>query len=312
MCYKPFPTIISRESQKPFRYCYACNKKHHESPDGTTIHPAARPSTQKQIQLAHAVLLATDPIVATPAAVAPPPYDTEYFNYNGLHLLSAKTPSTDPASTIASWLLRYMDSVASPHCTFDLLDTVDPFLLPEPLPIGSANGSIIYHLSPSSKIKLISLWALIRQGFTYSIGPHRAMTVLDSSGKHLCTCPPLLMAPPPSPTRRLLVAPVNPSFFIKEQVHRAVLCRQFHEFLCHPNDEALKTVLNQGTFAQYSPLVSADVDLMQSFFGSCVFCGVGMMHYQGLHSDSTSSPSAIGDQVFFNPYPLPCTTHGAR
>jgi hypothetical protein len=35
---------------------------------------------------------------------------------------------------------------------------------------------------------------------------------------------------------------------------------------------------------------------MQSFFGSCVSCGVGKMHYQDLHSDSTSSPSAaIGD-----------------
>jgi hypothetical protein len=107
----------------------------------------------------------------------------------------------------------------------------------------------------------------------------------------------MLMAPPP--TQRLLVAPANPSFFTKEQVHR--------------NDEALKTVLNQGTFAQYSPLVSADVDLTQSFFGSCVSCGVGKMHYQDLHSDSTSSPSAaIGDRVFFDPYPLPCTTHGGN
>ena len=51
-----------------------------------------------------------------------------------------------------------------------------------------------------------------------------------------------LMAPPP--TQRLLVAPANQSFFTKEQVHRAVLCRQLHEFLGHPNDEALKTVLN--------------------------------------------------------------------
>jgi hypothetical protein len=106
----------------------------------------------------------------------------------------------------------------------------------------------------------------------------------------------MLMAPPP--TRYLLVAPANPSFFTKEQVHRAVLCRQLHEFLGHPNDEALKIVLNQGTFSQYSPLVSTDFDFMQSFFGSCVSCGVGKLHYQDLHSDSTSSP-----------YPLPCTTH---
>ena len=149
-----------------------------------------------------------------------------------LHLLSAKVLSTDPASI--SWLLRYMDSAASLHCTFDLLDIVDPVLLPEPLSIGSANGSIIsathssrshlsplilVHYVPESKIKLISLGALTRQGFNYSIGPDKAMTVLDPSDKHL------LMAPPPPPTRRLLVAPANPSLFTKEQVY---------EFLGHP------------------------------------------------------------------------------
>jgi hypothetical protein len=248
-----------------------------------------------------------------------------------MHLLSATTLATDPSS-----LLWYLDSAASLHCTFDILDIVDPVQLPEPLPIGSANGGIIsathsgrshlsplilVHYVPESKVKLISLGALTRQRFTYSIGQDRAMTVFDPSGKHLFTCalqpnnvwtcPPILMAPPP--TRRLLVAPANPSFFTKEQVHRAVLCRQLHEFLGHPNDDALKTVLNQATFAQYSPLVSADVDLMQSFFESCVSCGVGKMHYQDLHSDSTSSPSAaIGDRVFFDPYPLPCTTHGGN
>jgi len=70
-----------------------------------------------------------------------------------------------------------MDSTASLHCTFDLLDVVDPVLLTEPLPIGSANGSIIYaalsgrsHLSSLIlvhyvKVKLISLGALTRQGF---------------------------------------------------------------------------------------------------------------------------------------------------
>jgi hypothetical protein len=131
MCHKPFPTIISRESQKPFSYCYAYNKKRCDSPDGTTtanpaarsppIPSAARPPRQKQIQLVHAVLLAAkaaDPIVATPAAVAPPSYDTVYFNYDSMNHLSATTLSTDPSS-----LLSYMDSAASLHCTFDLLCT---------------------------------------------------------------------------------------------------------------------------------------------------------------------------------------------
>jgi hypothetical protein len=136
---------------------------------------------------------AADPIVAKPAAVGPPPYDTEYFNYDSMHLLIATTLSTDPSS-----LLWYMDSAASLHCTFDILDIVDPVLLPEPLPISSANGSIISathsgrsHLSPlilvhyvtESKVKLISLGALTRQRFTYSIGPDRARTVLYPFGK---------------------------------------------------------------------------------------------------------------------------------
>jgi hypothetical protein len=84
---------------------------------------------------------------------------------------------------------------------------------------------ILVHYVPASKVKLISLGALTRPRFTYSIGPDRAMTVLDPSGKHLCTwtCPLPLMAP----------------------------------------------------------------------------CGVGKMHYQDLHSDSTSSSSAaIGNRVF--------------
>jgi hypothetical protein len=67
-----------------------------------------------------------------------------------MHLLSDTILSTDPSS-----LLWYKDRAASLHCTFDLLDIVDPVLLPESLPIGSANGSIIStthsgrsHLSP--------------------------------------------------------------------------------------------------------------------------------------------------------------------
>jgi hypothetical protein len=148
MCQKEFPTVISRDSQRPFRYCYTCNKKRRDTLDGTatatssnpparppTLPPAARhdsnrPPTPKQIQLAHAVLLAAqaeDPTVATPAAVGLPPYDTEYFNYDSMHLLSATTLMTDPSS-----LLWYMDSAASLHCTFDILDIVDPVLLPEP------------------------------------------------------------------------------------------------------------------------------------------------------------------------------------
>ena len=49
MCQKQFPTIISRESQRPFRYCYTCNKKRRDTPDGTATatssNPPARPPT---------------------------------------------------------------------------------------------------------------------------------------------------------------------------------------------------------------------------------------------------------------------------
>jgi len=168
LCQKPFPTVISRESQKPFRYCFNCNNKRREqlnipSTVATTNPatrppptPAARPPTQKQIQIAHAVFLAASaaaPPVAPPAAVTPLTYDAAYLNSfvqsNGLNILSATSPSTNPEP------LWYMDSGASLTCTFDILDLANPVLLPETLPIGSADGGIIYatdrghsHLSP--------------------------------------------------------------------------------------------------------------------------------------------------------------------
>ena len=54
-------------------------------------------------------------------------------NYDSMHLLGATTLTTDPSSRL--W---YMDSAASLHCNFDILDIVDPVPLPEPLPIGNA------------------------------------------------------------------------------------------------------------------------------------------------------------------------------
>ena len=67
---KTIPNDNFRESQRPFRYCYTCNKKRRDTPDGTatatsskpparppTNPPVARPPMQKQIQLVHAILL---------------------------------------------------------------------------------------------------------------------------------------------------------------------------------------------------------------------------------------------------------------
>jgi len=95
--------------------------------------------------------------------------------------------------------------------------------------------------------------------------------------------------------------PLNPVHFTKEMILRATQARQLHEFLCHPNDTALKSALDQGTFGQYSHLTSADVDLMTQFFGSCTSCRTGKFHYTDLHVSSTTTPSTIvGQQVFFD------------
>ena len=164
--------------------------------------------------------LAKDPLVAATAAIAPPPYDTEYFNYDSMHLLSAKTLSTDSAPTTDSRLLWYMDSAASLYCTFYLLDIVNPVALPEPASIGSSSiisathcgrsqlsPLILVHYVPESKV---SLGALTRQGFTplASISVPVPSRPTMSGPAHPCSWPRLLPG--------LLVAPANPSFFTKE------------------------------------------------------------------------------------------------
>ena len=85
-------------------------------------------------------------------------------------------------------------------------------LLPEPLPIGSANGGIIsathsghsnlsplilVHYIPESKVKLISLGALTRQRLTYNIGPDSALTHLSSISLPAPSSPKCLDLPTP-------------------------------------------------------------------------------------------------------------------
>jgi len=176
-----------------------------------------------RIQNAHAVLLAATaaaPTIAPPTAVTQLSYDAEYLNSfvenNGLNILSATSPSTDPEP------LWYMDSTASLTCTFDILDLVNPVRLPEPLPIGSANGVVIYatHRGP--------------------VSAHSGPLPSSLQGK----------------THQLRRS--DP-----ERIHSSI-----------EPDRAMT---------------------------------VGKIHYQDLHSESTSSPStAIGDRVFFDTYPLPC------
>lgn len=359
-CSKEFQTVKSKITGKNFILCYQCNKKRQIAQDtkGTTTTPVVRPPTAKQVQIAHAVLLAaqsTNPAPVTPPPAIQPIHDANYLNSfiqnNGLQLLSslrahevdvdvvlplAGSFSPAPATSSKPW---HMDSAASITCSDDINDLINPSILSAPLAIRGANGGILYathvghsHLSPlisvyfvpGSAVKLISLGALSRQGFTYSTGPDQSLTVLDPTRSILCKCslqsnnvwtfPRHLMEP--SSNKRIalpFLAPTDPIFFTKEEIKRAVLTRQLHDFLGHPNDEALKLVLDQGTFAQYSPLVPADVTIMSRLFGSCVSCAIGKIRYQDLHSDSTSSPSTvIGDKIFFDPQLLPCPSHGGN
>ena len=128
----------------------------------------------------------------------------------------------------------------------------------------------------------------IKHKFSYFSNPDETLTILDPERSHFCTCPmmsnntwtlPVHLLPPVtvnkdqhySPAGTLVTTgkqllpfrlPLNPAHFNREMVLRATQTRQLHEFLCHPSDRALKSTLNQGTFAQYSHLTPSDVDLM--------------------------------------------------
>jgi len=84
-----------------------------------------------------------------------------------------------------------------------------------------------------------------------------------------------------------------------------------HHFLCHPSDTALKSILDQGLLSRHTHLTSADVDLMRSFYGSCLACTIGKLSNQDLHITSDSSPSThIGQKVFFDLQLLTTTSLG--
>ena len=203
-----------------------------------------------------------------------------------------------------------------------LADLVLPALLPKPIPIGSANGSTLFatHVGSSSfdsrlqvyfvpefAVKLLSLGSLTTLGYTYASGCDRHLTIHTPAGRLLCICPiqpnniwffpTHLMS-----TDKILnnsnvkvpnvsfqfLTPLNPIHFSKEQVKRATQARDLHHFLSHPSDDALRTTIDQGLLSRHTNLTSADVDLMNKFYGSYVACTSGKLHYQDVHVTSTS------------------------
>jgi len=96
------------------------------------------------------------------------------------------------------------------------------------------------------------------------------------------------------------LTPLNPTHFSKEQVKRATRARNLHHFLSHPSDDALRTTIDQGLLSLHTNLTSADVDLMNKLYGSCVACTSDKLHYQDVHVTSDSSPATlIGKCIFF-------------
>jgi hypothetical protein len=63
------------------------------------------PRSQKKPTSLFALILVQQIRSSLPPAAVAPPYDTEYFNYDDMHLPSANNLPTASASTIVSWLL---------------------------------------------------------------------------------------------------------------------------------------------------------------------------------------------------------------
>ena len=354
MCHKSFNAVISRLTGKPFTICTSCNwKRKQDAAAAPTPVPTPEQlkAAQTQYRKATATILAAgvQPVPAllppTPPATPPTNPNADYLNQ---YIQSQSTNYSLTATTTIGpnpqWVL---DSGASLCCTWDLRDIVQPSPLSTPISIGSANGEVLYathvggahfnhqlpvHLVPQSVVKLLSLGALTGQGYSYSTGRDRSLTILDQAQQLLCNCPiqsnniwifpgSLMAAPKFSKTEKSsfpaaalpFQVPLDPHHFTKEMIKRATLARDLHHFLCHPSDEALKTTLDQGLLSKHSALTSADVDLMTKFYGSCLACTIGKLHYQDLHVTSSSSPSTrIGERIFFDLQLLPSTSVGGN
>jgi hypothetical protein len=261
-----------------------------------------------------------DPV---PAPIIPPPTqrDADYLNsYISSQSNNYSLVATTMIQPSSQWIL---DSGASLCCTWELSDLINPSLLASPVPIGSAAGETIHathvgssaissslqiYYVPLSTVKLVSLGALTSLGYVATTGPDQSFSITAPSGVFLCNClkqtnniwifPNSILTrpdfPKPAVTNRNPVPtgatgypfqiPLNPRHFTKEEVQRAHSMFNLHHFLCHPSDTALKSTLDQGLLSRHTHLTSADVDLMRSFYGSCLACTIGKLSNQDLHT----------------------------
>ena len=261
----------------------------------------------------------------------------QYMQSNHYSLTATASFPAPPAEELTRpWI---PDSGASFSIAKDIRDIHLPTKLHSPIPITGADGSIIYatHVGPSrfdsnhpvyfvprAAVNLVSLGALTASGYTVHTDKNRSIVITRPSGVILCTCPiqtnntwvfpTYLMtgklptaavitgiSGTPAPTVLPFSIPHERRHFTKEEVKRATQARELHHFLSHPNDQALKSTLDQGHLSHHTHLTSQDVDLMTKFYGSCMACTIGKLHNSDLHVTSLSPPSTkIGQCVFFD------------
>ena len=257
--------------------------------------------------------------------------ESSYFSLTATTMDPTATPSDAPI--IASFQL---DSGSSLSVTKDLADLLQPVALPTPIPIISADGTTIHathvgtsclgtliHYVPKSAVKLVSLGSLLASGYMAHTTKDRSIVITKPNGDILCSCPVQpnntwifprqLMTGNPSTVVSTGISgtpgaialpfriPHEPRHFTKEEVKRATQARELHCFLSHPHNLALKSTLDHGHLSHHTHLTSQDIDLMESFFGSCTACTIGKLHNTDLHTTSLSPPSTtVGQCIFFD------------
>jgi hypothetical protein len=171
-----------------------------------------------------------------------------------------------------------LDSGASLTVTNAFADLLRPITLPTPIPITSADGTIIHathvgtsclgtliHYVQKSAVKLVSLGSLTASGYMVHTSRDRSIVITKPNGTILCSCsiqpintwifPSQLMTRNLSPTTAVPTGisgtpgatvlpfriPHEPRHFTKEEVKQATQARDLHCFLGHPHDQALKS-----------------------------------------------------------------------
>ena len=153
ICSKMFPRTLRRDSGDPYLNCFACNQKAKEARLATAANPtpAQVAGAQASLKRAQAVLLAAkvNEKVTTADPIIPPPTLQETDKINSFmqsqHFsLSATTKTTVPNLVEDSDDFWVVDSGATYSTTFRYRDLHHPSKLLTPIPITSADGTIIY------------------------------------------------------------------------------------------------------------------------------------------------------------------------